>query len=45
LFLAITEAVYNKFFSLPAVREYVIEHRIYLLIFDPKKEEVIAWIK
>ncbi|MEK7830044.1 MAG: element excision factor XisH family protein [Acidobacteriota bacterium] len=45
LFLAITEAVYNKFFILPAVREYVTEQEIFLLIFDPKHEEVIAWIK
>ncbi|MGE0884072.1 MAG: element excision factor XisH family protein [Blastocatellales bacterium] len=45
LFLAITEAVYNKFFRLPAVQEYVSEHRIYLIIFDPTNEEVITWIK
>ena len=45
LFLAITETIYMKFFSLQAVREYVTEHGIYLLIFDPKTEEVIAWIK
>ncbi|MDX2043524.1 MAG: element excision factor XisH family protein [Acidobacteriota bacterium] len=45
LFLAITEAVYNKFFILPAVREYVTEQEMSLLIFDPQHEEVIAWIK
>lgn len=38
LFLAITETVYNEFFTLPAVREYVAENQIYLLIFDPAQE-------
>lgn len=45
LFLAITEKAHAEFFSLLAVEEYVAEHQIYLLIFNPETEEVIKWIK
>ncbi|MGH9800329.1 MAG: element excision factor XisH family protein, partial [Blastocatellia bacterium] len=45
LFLAITEKAHQQFFELPAVEEYFSEHQIYLLTFDPKKEEIIKWIK
>ncbi len=45
LYLAVTEKAYQDFFRIPAVQEYTAEQQIYLLIFDPLKEEVLEWIK
>lgn len=45
LFLAVSEKAFQEFFSLPAIQEYISEHQIYLLVFDPEIEEVRKWIK
>ncbi len=45
LYLALTEEAFDEFFTIPAVEEYLAEHQIHLLIFDPEKEEIIQWIK
>ncbi|MCI0389274.1 MAG: fatty-acid synthase [Acidobacteria bacterium] len=43
LFLAVSRRVYDEDFQVPAILEYLASHRIYLLIFDPEKEEVSEW--
>jgi hypothetical protein len=45
LYLAVSEKAYDEFFRILAVQEYTSEQQIYLLIFDPAKEEVLRWIK
>lgn len=44
LFLAIALKVYNKFFQVPAIQEYVERHHMHLLVFDHETEEVVEWI-
>ncbi len=45
LFLAVAQDIYQDFFLKPAVQDIVTDHRIYLLVFDPEREEVVQWIR
>jgi hypothetical protein len=46
LYLAISHKVFTNFFQKkPAVMEVVTGERIHLLVFDPRKKEVVQWIK
>ena len=45
LFLAIPQDIYQDFFSEPAVQYIISEQKIRLIIFDPEKPEIVAWIK
>jgi hypothetical protein len=45
LFLAVSRGVYEGFFQIPAIQEYIAAHRIQLLIFDSEREEVVEWIR
>lgn len=45
LYLAITEEIYKDFFEKPAIQDLIIFLNINLVVFDPKKEEIILWTK
>lgn len=45
LYLAIAQDVYQDFFQQPAIEAITSDHQIRLLVFDPKAEEVVVWIK
>lgn len=46
LYLAISHQVFTNFFQKrPAVMEVVTGEQIRLLIFDPRKKEIVQWIK
>ena len=44
LYLAIAQDVYQDFFLRPAVQDIIADHQIWLLVFDPEREEIITWI-
>lgn len=44
LFLAVAQDIYEDFFHQPAVQDIVAAHQMRLLVFEPTREEVIAWI-
>ena len=43
LYLAISEHIYNSFFTLPDVVGVTGKHHMKLLIFDPTTETIVAW--
>lgn len=43
LYLAISQEVYDDFFTHPFIQRVVAQNRIKLLIFDPNKQEVLLW--
>lgn len=45
LFLAVTHKIYLDIFEEPLGKLLLKNQRVKLLIFEPKKEEVIEWIK
>lgn len=45
LYLAISRQSYEKFNAKPAIVEFIAEAKIYLVIFDPEREEILEWIK
>jgi hypothetical protein len=46
LYLAVSHQVFTNFFQKrPAVMEVVTGEQIRLLIFDPRKKEIVQWIK
>jgi XisH protein len=46
LYLAISDKVFENFFQKkPAVMEVVTGEQINLLVFDPRRKEIVQWIK
>jgi hypothetical protein len=45
LYLAVPQGVFSGFFQEPDVQEIIETHRIRLLIYDPRREEVVQWIE
>ncbi len=43
LFLAIPLAVYQDFFQRDAVKDFIADQQVRLLIFEPTTEEVVEW--
>lgn len=43
LYLAISQDIYEVFFSNPLIQEMVSDYQLKLLIFDPIQEEVLLW--
>jgi hypothetical protein len=43
LYLAISQDIYQNFFTISFIQELIVEHQLKLLIFNPLKEEVILW--
>jgi hypothetical protein len=43
LYLAISQDVYNDFFSNRFIQELIAEHELKLLIFDVMKKEIVLW--
>jgi hypothetical protein len=44
LYLAIREATYLALFEEPVGQLIVEQEHLYLLVFDPEREEIIQWI-
>jgi hypothetical protein len=44
LWLAVAQDIYEDFFRHPAVQKIVVAHTIRVLVFDPTREEIVAWI-
>jgi hypothetical protein len=44
LFLAVAQDIYEDFFRQPAIQDIVAAHQMRLLIFDPTREDIVAWI-
>lgn len=44
LFLAISDGIYQSFFSRPSIRELIAETKMNLLIFNAETEEIVKWI-
>jgi len=44
LFLAIAQDIYEDFFHQPAIQDIVAAHQMRLLVFEPMREDIIAWI-
>lgn len=44
LFLAVAEDIYQDFFTRPAIQDIIEDHDIRLIIFHPKREEIVQWI-
>jgi hypothetical protein len=42
--LAIAQDVYDGFFRRPAIADIVTAHLVRLLVFEPTREEIRAWI-
>lgn len=45
IYLAIAQDVYQDFFRQPAIEAIISDHKISLLVFEPKAEEIVLWIK
>jgi len=45
LYLAVALDIYQDFFQRPAIQEVVVDQQINLLVFEPKAEEVVQWIR
>lgn len=45
LYLAVSIEIYEEFFTLPSIQAVVERRAVKLLIFEPRKEEVIEWIE
>ncbi len=45
LFLAVSDAVYLKYFDIPAIRMAVEKFHLRILTFDPELEIIVQWIK
>lgn len=43
LYLAIPTDTYNTLFRRPFIQDAIEEYQLRLLIFDPKKQEILAW--
>ena len=43
LYLAISQDIYEFFFSNPLIQEMVSDFQLKLLIFDPMQEEILLW--
>jgi hypothetical protein len=43
LYLAISQDVYNDFFTNRFIQELIAEHQLKLLIFDVMKKEIVLW--
>ena len=44
LFLAIAQDIYEDFFRQPAIQDIVAAHQMQLLVFEPTREDIVAWI-
>ena len=44
LYLAIPSEAFSGFFQEPDVQEIIQSHRIKLLVYDPRTEEILQWI-
>jgi hypothetical protein len=44
LYLAVSEDVYQDFFSQPAIQDIVSDQKIKFIIFDPEQESILQWI-
>jgi len=44
LFLAIAQDIYEDFFHQPAIQDIVAVHQMRLLVFEPTREDITAWI-
>ena len=44
LFLAVAQDVYLDFLQQAAVQEVLADHQMRLMIFEPSREEIVAWI-
>lgn len=45
LYLAVAADIYADFFQRAAIQDIIAEEAMRLLVFDPRKEEVVRWIK
>lgn len=45
LYLAITQEVYQDFFSKPAVQDVIDAYEIRLIVFDLDRQEIVEWIR
>lgn len=45
LYLAITDDVYQVFFSKPFIQSALSYHQIKILVFNPELQEIVLWIK
>ena len=43
LYLAISDDIYNEFFTNPFIQNQLREHTIKLLIVNPIREEIVSW--
>lgn len=43
LYLAISQDVYNDFFTNRFIQELIAEHKLKLIIFDPIQKEIVLW--
>jgi XisH protein len=44
VFLAVAQDIYEDFFRQPAIQDIVAAHAMRLLVFEPTREEIVAWI-
>ena len=44
VFLAVAQDIYEDFFRQPAIQDIVAAHTMRLLVFEPTREEIVAWI-
>ncbi|MFM2320388.1 MAG: hypothetical protein RLZZ215_3009 [Pseudomonadota bacterium] len=45
LYLAVTDDVYQVFFSKPFIQSALKHHQIKVLVFNPELQEIVLWIK
>ena len=45
LFLAVPVAIYEDFFQKPFIQKLIHHYQLSLIVFDPSKKEIVAWIK
>lgn len=45
LYLAVPWETYNSFFSLPFIRESIVDYQLKMIIYDTEKEVIVEWKK
>jgi hypothetical protein len=44
IYLAVPDETYQDFFQLPFIQRALLRYQVKLMIYDPKREEILQWI-